>query len=788
MARITLAGESLIAQKQGAKEVLRITRFIYANVPGLDPAKPIDRAAAKPPAAQIVHTYEIPTENSGYVNPNQVVYSSMLGSDIGDFDWNWMGLESAEGVLFAVAYLPLQQKRRNIPPVQIGNNVTRNILVEYSGAQELTGISIDANTWQHDFTVRLAGIDERERLSNREVYGRACFLNDALQVTRSAASGYYLRAGVAYIEGVRIQTQEKAIVPPVLPITAWLDVALERQMNDVVARWEVVFSETDALSDWQDALGVKHYRLPLANLTTSDVVDRRGVEVIDGPLIKHFASARSVAEVRKRVSDLEDGTTPAGKANRWATARRLALLGDASGQVEIDGSMSVGLRVTLTDTGVQPGAWAKPVVNAKGQVIGSQLLIPGDIPSLDWSKITSGKPTTVEGYGILNALRTGNSDQVPHFHSPIAGTTYQTTAMEIREVNLVADATKDWQYAPRMSFHWKNVVAGTLAMDSTGLLRWNDHRVWTSGNFDPESKADKGTTLAAYGILDGIKRGEAGLATSTAPVVPIDSVGLPGGFYSFTEGPTSLTQYCSVLNIPYASSMYSAQLAFQQGTTSVRLLARSTANNGNWTPTVELYHSGNLDPQAIVPAGSVVYFAVNALPAGYLRANGAAVSRTTYARLFATIGTTFGAGDGASTFHLPDLRGVFLRGLDDGRGIDPGRGLGGLQYGQNASHTHTASIAAAGEHSHVVTGTTNEAGAHSHIVEKASVGNNTTGAYLSPANASGSTSQTSSAGSHTHNVSGQALAAGGHSHAITINAEGNEARPINLALLACIKF
>jgi len=108
VARITLAGESLIAQKQGAKEVLHITRFIYANVPGLDPAKPIDRAAAKPPAAQIVHTYEIPAENSGYVNPNQVVYSSMLGSDIGDFDWNWLGLESAEGVLFAVAYLPLQ--------------------------------------------------------------------------------------------------------------------------------------------------------------------------------------------------------------------------------------------------------------------------------------------------------------------------------------------------------------------------------------------------------------------------------------------------------------------------------------------------------------------------------------------------------------------------------------------------------------------------------------------------------------------------------------------------------
>lgn len=160
MARITLAGESLIAQKQGAKQVLDVARFIFANVPGLDPQQPIVRTAPKPPADQVVYTYAIPADGAGYVNPNQVVYSAMLGSDIGDFDWNWLGLESAEGVLFAVAYVPMQQKRKNIPPLQLGNNVTRNILVEYDGAQELTGISIDASTWQHDFTVRLAGIDD----------------------------------------------------------------------------------------------------------------------------------------------------------------------------------------------------------------------------------------------------------------------------------------------------------------------------------------------------------------------------------------------------------------------------------------------------------------------------------------------------------------------------------------------------------------------------------------------------------------------------------------------------
>ena len=77
--------------------------------------------------------------------------------------------------------------------------------------------------------------------------------------------------------------------------------------------------------------------------------------------------------------------------------------------------------------------------------------------------------------------------------------------------------------------------------------------------------------------------------------------------------------------------------------------------------------------------GEVAFFARTTPPSGWLKANGAAVSRTTYAALFAAIGTTFGAGDGRTTFNLPDLRGEFLRGLDDGRNIDIGRRLGTAQ-------------------------------------------------------------------------------------------------------------
>ena len=77
--------------------------------------------------------------------------------------------------------------------------------------------------------------------------------------------------------------------------------------------------------------------------------------------------------------------------------------------------------------------------------------------------------------------------------------------------------------------------------------------------------------------------------------------------------------------------------------------------------------------------GEIAFFASSTPPSGWLKANGAAVSRTTYAALFAAIGTTFGAGDGRTTFNLPDLRGEFLRGLDEGRNIDRGRRLGTAQ-------------------------------------------------------------------------------------------------------------
>ena len=90
-----------------------------------------------------------------------------------------------------------------------------------------------------------------------------------------------------------------------------------------------------------------------------------------------------------------------------------------------------------------------------------------------------------------------------------------------------------------------------------------------------------------------------------------------------------------------------------------------------------------------IPAGTVSAFAGGTAPSGYLECNGAQVNRTTYSALFTAIGTTYGTGDGSTTFNLPDLRGEFIRGLDSSRGVDIGRAIGTFQSDAFASHTHT---------------------------------------------------------------------------------------------------
>jgi microcystin-dependent protein len=153
---------------------------------------------------------------------------------------------------------------------------------------------------------------------------------------------------------------------------------------------------------------------------------------------------------------------------------------------------------------------------------------------------------------------------------------------------------------------------------------------------------------------------------------------------------------------------------------------------------------------SLSPPGAVMLYSGATPPTGWIRANGAQISRTTYSALFGAIGTLYGAGDGSSTFTLPDFRGEFLRCGDDGRGVDSGRTFGSAQGQDWKSFTMTNTGQNTGAYSHndVYMGKSTSA----------YVGNLFTGYWSAPAAACGSRWDTS------------------------------EIRPRNVALLACIKF
>tara|TARA_R110000764_G_scaffold51929_1_gene113293 strand:- start:612 stop:1265 length:654 start_codon:yes stop_codon:yes gene_type:complete len=198
---------------------------------------------------------------------------------------------------------------------------------------------------------------------------------------------------------------------------------------------------------------------------------------------------------------------------------------------------------------------------------------------------------------------------------------------------------------------------------------------------------------------------------------------------------------------------------FSQGATVTGTLAATTLTgtltSSNLTGALPAIDGSALTGIEGTQTGVVNYYAASAAPTGFIKANGATISRTTYANLFAVVGTTYGAGDGSTTFKIPDLRGEFLRGWDDSRGVDSGRSFGGSQSFAIENIT----------------------GAFGKIRVQLNTNYSTSGAFA------GSTGP----------VSGDNGSGGAATVNFTFDASrsvntASETRPRNIALLACIKY
>ena len=251
----------------------------------------------------------------------------------------------------------------------------------------------------------------------------------------------------------------------------------------------------------------------------------------------------------------------------------------------------------------------------------------------------------------------------------------------------------------------------------------------------------------------------------------------------------------SITTAQIAASAVNADKLASNAVTSVKLAddAVTTAKIADDAVDPTKISQTNVAGYGFVPVGTIIWYAGNSAPTGYLKCNGDSIANGS--------GNTQGISANFSSLYaivggnLPDLRGEFIRAWSDGRNVDQSRALRSTQSDDTVAHSHTASMGSTGSHSHDVTSSN---GNHNHSYGDAwggahddDDGDTASGGITSivqPQDADDrSYGSTQSAGSHTHSIGSSGS---NHTHSISVanSSGGTETRPRNVALLACIKY
>lgn len=432
-------------------------------------------------------------------------------------------------------------------------------------------------------------------------------------------------------------------------------------------------------------------------------------------------------------------------ASAWATPRKIALNGPVTGDVTLDGSADVAMQTAVVAaTDAQPGI-VELATNAEA-VAGTdaaRAVTPAGLAA---------RTATTDRRGLVELATEAEVDAGADTERAVtpAGVKRRidTRAVAARTItagdgltgggDLSADRALALGTPGTLSGSTPNAVTATshthavaVATDAvSGVIELATFaEVW--GGIDNERAVTPATLVARTAHEDRVGLVELATATEVQSGIDNERAVTPAGL----SARLATTDRRGIVEL--ATAAEAAALADSQRAITAAALEAALG---------ELF------------AGSIAYFHSSTAPAGWLKANGAAVSRTTYARLFARLGSP-NTGDGFTTFNLPDLRGEFLRGWDDGRGVDAGRTFGSQQTHETLAHRHLMFANAAGN-SWGLTGDSNAA------------------------------ANTTMGSSDSEYVMGRYWDGAAYPEAtlgLTSNSGGTETRPRNVALLACIK-
>ena len=322
---IPLQFEQYLQEKINAGYGPDMNEMIFAYIPGLDLAAPIDRATGLPDPSTWVHQQDIDQE--GKVGESAIAYSVVIPSSTPEFTFNAIYLhdKNVPNSCGVIVHKISETK-------EDGMSSTKSLLQAYSGAAALTGITVDAATWQIDYQARLSGIDEDHRLSCLDSYGEVAFI-DGFKVTKQGTANQYLvTAGVAYIGGLRAITEDDiSQVVTTKPSAIYIDVyrdgsALSSYINNVA-----VFTSAVNVTNYIDEQGKKHFVAKVAEINADgSVADNTSINAGALERSNNNATASDIDEekttskhvkldqfwrgIDKKISKAEEGLEPADNA------------------------------------------------------------------------------------------------------------------------------------------------------------------------------------------------------------------------------------------------------------------------------------------------------------------------------------------------------------------------------------------------------------------------------------------------------------------------------------------
>ncbi len=279
---ITNAFASYLQASLANQTPVVLDEFVLANIPGLDPNKPISPDLGLPPAGQIVHRRAV--DQRGRINNDAVAYTIVMDTTVGDFSFNALYLiNKASGMVGMIVHKGLETKlKTNEATGQTGNSLVKSMLMEYDRASEATATHVDASTWQIDYAARLRGMDDDLRLQALQFFGPATFYGDGFKLV-SESGVYKVQPGVAYVGGLRAQLDEvRKITPGAKPVGLWLDIYRAGSLLNAWVNHFTLTLSVPALTDYVDGNGNQHHVAKVAIINSDgSVTDLRRKRTIE---------------------------------------------------------------------------------------------------------------------------------------------------------------------------------------------------------------------------------------------------------------------------------------------------------------------------------------------------------------------------------------------------------------------------------------------------------------------------------------------------------------------------